>query len=102
FISAPDGDVYFPRSQSLSPPESLVTGAHVLFMRSEGKSGKPAAESVRVLSLIPDAELVTLLLDSENFSHQDTLVLLLSRSMLPPYEHIAQQAVVALEAIDNA
>lgn len=102
FIAGPDGDVYFPRSQSLSPPESLVTGAHVLFMRSEGKSGKPAAESVRVLSLIPDAELVTLLLDSEKFSHQDTLVLLLSRSMLPPCEHIAHQAVVALEAIDNA
>ncbi len=102
FISVPDGDVYFPRSQSLSPPESLVAGAHVLFIRSEGRRGKPAADSVRVISLIPDAELVTLVLDAENFSPLDTLVLLLSRSMLPPCEHIAYQAVVALKDIDSA
>lgn len=102
FISVPDGDVYFPRSQSLSPPESLVAGAQVLFIRSEGRKGKPAADSVRVISLIPDAELVTLVLDAENFSPLDTLVLLLSRSMLPPCEHIAYQAVVALKDIDSA
>jgi len=101
FISAPGGDLYFHRTQSLSPPESLTPGAKVVFLQAEGRKGKPVAGSVRVLSLMPDAELVALLKDSEAFSPEDTLAIVLCRDALAPCENEALRAVSALSATSS-
>jgi cold shock CspA family protein len=98
FISAPDGDLYFHRSQSLSPSEALVSGAKVAFFYAEAKNGKPTAESVRVLSLLPDAELIALIQCSEALPPEDTLTIILCRNTLGPCESEALRAVLTLSA----
>lgn len=50
----------------------MAPGAKVVFLQAEGRKGKPAAGSVRVLSLISDTELVALLKDSEAIPPEDT------------------------------
>src|SRR5690606_23580186 len=90
------------RSASLSPPDTLMPGTKVIFLYSGGQNGKPAARSVRILSLIPDVELVAVLRDSEVFPPQDMLTVLLSRNMLSPCESDALQAVIALTATASA
>lgn len=101
FISASNGDLYFHCTQSLSPPESLMPGVKVVFLESAGRKGKPAAESVRVLSLIPDPELVALLRDSEGIRPEDVLTIALYRDTLAPCENEVLQAVRALSATSS-
>lgn len=101
FISAPGGELYFHRTQSLSPLDSLAPGAKVVFLQAEGKNGESAARSVRVLSLMPDAELVALLKDSKAFSPEDALTVVLCRGALEPCENEALRAVAALSSTDS-
>ena len=95
FISASNEDVYFHRSQTSCPPESLVEGAKVIFLPATGRGGKPAATSVRVLSDMPDPDLVELLGETNNLAPEDALNIASIRSVIAPCESEVLQAVRA-------
>lgn len=96
FITSRGGDIYFHRSQTESPPESLVGGAQVVFRRVAGKDGKLAAEKVRVLSHLSEDELTALIRAPERLTAEDTLKVALQRGWLPPREDQLLAAVVFL------
>lgn len=99
FISASNQDVYFHRSQTSSPPESLIAGAKVVFRPSIDRRGKAAASSVRVLSDISDAELVALLKETNDFSAEFRVTIACARGVISPCENEVLQAVSALSRV---
>jgi len=110
FLSTPGGDVYVHRSQILSPPEALTEGTKVVFVYVDGKRGRPAAGSVRALSLMSEEDLLALFRESESSVRQEALKRLISsgaketlleiigddQGPLPP-----GQALAALKRLDS-
>lgn len=60
FIATRGGDLFFHRSDSLSPPEALTEGAKVSFIATEGKKGKEA-KLVQIMSSMDDGALTALI-----------------------------------------
>lgn len=86
FVAAAQGDVYVHRSQSASAPELLTAGALVIYKRATGKSGKAEAHELRVLSEVPDEDLVATIMDSGGLRANDVLAVAVHRKMLGPFE----------------
>jgi cold shock CspA family protein len=101
FISGPDGEVFFHRSQTFSPGEYLIEGAKVVFLLVKGRDGKFLGESVRVLLQMPDRELVDLLKLEDGLSAEDVLTVVPYRTVLSPCENEVLRAVSALAALDS-
>ena len=99
FNSSLSEDVYFHRSQTSGPTESLVEGAKVVFLPATGRTGKPAATSVRVLSEMPDADLVALLAERKDLAPEDAVNIASIRGVIAPCEDEVLQAVRALAGI---
>ena len=72
FITSRGGDLYFQRSDSQSPPESLTEGAKVAYVAIEGKKGK-AAESVQIMSRMDDEALTALVNRSPSLEPGDVM-----------------------------
>ena len=100
FISGPDGDIFFHRSQAFSPTESLTEGAKVVFRQVEGRDGKLLGESVRVLLQMTDRELVDLLKLQDALLAEDLLTVVLYRTALSPCENEVLRAVSDLAALE--
>lgn len=100
FIAGADGDVYFHRSETFSPIESLTEGAKVVFRQVEDREGKLFGESVRVLMQMPDRELVDLLKLGDALSAEDVLTVVLYRTALLPCEDEVLFAVSTLAALE--
>lgn len=102
FISSSNEDVYFHRTQTSCSPETLVTGAKVVFLPTTDRRGKAAATSVRVLSEMPDADLVALLVEAKELSAEDAVNIASIRGVIAPCENEVLQAVRALSAIAHS
>lgn len=98
FIEAGGVDLFVHRSAVLSPPDTMVAGAKVLFHRLEDRSGKPAAAAVRVLTGMSDGELVVLLKETPNPSPDLVLTIALMRMELTPFHNEVFRALIALGA----
>jgi cold shock CspA family protein len=72
FIDTLAGDLYFHRSDSLSPSEELTEGVTVTFIAVEGRKGK-AAKSVRVMSGMDDDALINLINGSPSLAPDDVM-----------------------------
>ena len=72
FIASRGGDLYFHRSDSLSPLETLTEGEKVAFVAIEGKKGK-AAKSVRILSRMDDVALTALVYSVPSLEPDDVM-----------------------------
>ncbi len=72
FIVSRGGDLYFRRSDSLSPPETLTEGAKVAFVSIDGKKGK-AAIAVRIMSRMDDEALTALVNRSPSLEPDDVM-----------------------------
>lgn len=99
FISSSNEDVYFHRTQTSCSTESLVAGAKVVFLPTTDRRGKAAATSVRVLSEMPDADLVALLVEAKDLSAEDSLNITSIRGVIAPCESEVLRAVRALPGI---
>ncbi len=99
FISSLSEDLYFHRSQTSCPTESLVEGAKVVFLPATGRGGKPAATSVRVLSEMPDVDLVALMAETKDLAPEDSLHITAIRGVIAPCENEVLRAVRALSGI---
>ncbi|CAN5380396.1 hypothetical protein BH10PSE3_BH10PSE3_07610 [soil metagenome] len=99
FISSSNEDVYFHRSQTTCSLETLIAGAKVVFLPTTDRRGKAAATSVRVLSEMPDADLVALLVEAKDLSAEDALNIAAIRGVIAPCENEVLQAVRALSGI---
>ncbi len=99
FISSSNEDVYFHRTQTSCSTESLVAGAKVVFVPIADRRGKAAASSVRVLSKMPDADLVALLVEAKDLSAEDLLTITFVRGAIAPCEDEVLRAVQALSVI---
>jgi cold shock CspA family protein len=100
FISGPGGDVFFHRSQTFSPAESLTEGAKVVFRQVEDRAGKLIGESVRVLLQMPERELVHLMKLREALSPEDLLTVVHFRTALSLCENEVLRAVSVLAALE--
>lgn len=72
FIATRGGDMYFHRSDSLSPPEDLTDGEKVAFDAVEGRKGK-AAKFVRIMSRMDDGALADLVSGSPPLPPDDVM-----------------------------
>lgn len=97
FVSTPEGDVYFHRSEALSPLESLTSGTQVIFERVSGRNQEFEAKSVQVLSKVSDAQLVAAI-KSPQLTAEDTVIIALHRKKLSPCENEVTAAVAVLQS----
>ena len=72
FIATRDGDLFFHRSDSLSPPEALAEGEEVAFITVEGKKGK-TAKLVQLLSSMDDIALAAFINNLPALSPDDVM-----------------------------
>lgn len=94
-----EGEAFFVhRSAVLSTPDLMVEGAEVLFHRIEDQRDKPSANAVRVLSALPDDELVALLKEVPSLAPDLVLTIVLIRKKLPPFTDEVHRALSALGA----
>ncbi|MEE1652277.1 MULTISPECIES: hypothetical protein [Brachymonas] len=101
FLSNSTGDFYFHQSQVLSPLVFLVADAKVVFLRAKGRSGKPAADSVRVISCLSDDEVVKLI-KNERVSHENKLSLVLRLSDLSSCEGEVLESVSNISSLSSS
>ena len=95
FIATLAGDLYFHRSDSLSPPKDLTEGATVAFNAVEGRKGK-AAKSIRVMSRMDNEALMDLVNGSPPLPPDDVMTAVSFMKQLGPCEDEVFRALTAL------
>lgn len=98
FIATPSGDLFFHRSDSISPTETLIEGAKVSFLNIEGRKGK-AAGSVSVLSRMDDVDLSALVDGFHSLQPEDVLTVASHMKAIGPIENEVFCAVGALASV---
>ncbi|MBC1182258.1 cold shock domain-containing protein [Brevundimonas sp. WCHBH090558] len=81
FVHSRGDDVFVHRTQVISDADRLAPDVSVIFRLARGKGERPAAQSVRIISAIPDDEIGSLL-EAVRTSPEEVLRLLLSRTSL--------------------
>lgn len=98
FIEAEGVDFFVHRKSVLSPQDSMIEGAEVLFHRLEDRSDKPSATAVRVLSATSNDELAAILKEAHNPLPDIVLTIALTRKKLAPFVDEVFRALIALGA----
>lgn len=96
FVHSRGDDVFVHRTQVISDADGLAPNASVIFRLVRGKGEKPAAQSVRIISEIPDDEIGSFL-EEVRTSPEEVLHLLLSRTSLAEWH---DEVVAALQLGD--
>lgn len=95
FISTRHGDIFFHRSESISPTTQLTEGAKVTFIPFEEKKGK-VATSVQVLSGMDDVALLTLIDVNPCFPPDDVMTVVSFVKSIGAVEKVVLKALSSL------
>ena len=95
FIASRNGDLYFHRSDSLSPLEELAEGVRVAFNIVDGKKGK-VAKSVRTMSGMHEGALAALVNASPSLPPDDAMTAVLYMKGIGPCEDAVFRALTEL------